>query len=1033
MDEDYEETKGSKKKVVKAKVEKSKENEDKSNDNKGISESKTKEAKEKYEKMTHKEHVLARPDMYAGSRESTEATMWVVNEELGKMVEEQIKYIPVLYKIFDEILVNASDNKHRDDPELKIKMTYIKVNIDADNGVISVENDGAGIPVEVNKKHNLYNQEMIFGHLLTGSNFDDNEKRVTGGRNGYGAKLANIFSQEFTVESVCDNKSYQQKFEKNMDIIGKPTIGTTKEKNRTKIIFKPDLKYFNMEKLNDGIIKLMKRRVFDVAACKENVKVYLNGQQISANTWLDYSKLFLESEAKAVQMKISDRWEFVVALSNGEGFKHMSFVNGIWTPRGGPHVDHIVDQIVKLVREKATKKNKTLNVKPFQVKANMFLFLKCLIDNPSFDSQTKETLMTKALNFGSTCPLTDQQIKKIMDIGILDRSVEAAEAMAFKTLARGTDGKKSAKVKGIAKLDDANKAGTAKGKDCTLILTEGDSAKSLAVAGLGVVGRDYFGVFPLRGKVLNVREASISSLQKNEEFINIKKILGLQQGKKYDEEEGAWPLRYGHVLIMTDQDHDGSHIKGLLINMFEKLWPDLLKKDEFIQEFITPIIKVTKGKSVTSFYTMPEYDNWKRELGEASSKYQVKYYKGLGTSTAAEAKQYFGDLELHRKNFVWKHHNEENPEIISKQWSETKDCIDLAFSNKRANDRKRWLERFEDGTYIDTTDGTLTYTDFVNKELILYSRADCVRSIPSFVDGLKPGQRKVLYACFKRKLKQEIKVSQLSGYVSEVTSYHHGDVSLQSTIVNLARDFVGSNNLNLLQPLGQFGTRRQGGKDAASARYINTKLSPLARLVFPEHDDKNLKYLDDDGQPIEPEWYAPVLPLVLVNGAEGIGMGYSTKVPSYNPLDIVENLRRAMRGEAMQAMTPWYRDFEGTIRYSAAEDKYYSFGKVYKTPQGTIEITELPVGKWTDDYKEFLQECEEGVGEKIAAKKKKKEANAEQEDQNLNLNQDDGDNNDKDGDDEQKDGKKTKGKGAKKGKTKDKENNKEGKEGKEGD
>ncbi|KAA6366661.1 MAG: putative DNA topoisomerase 2, partial [Streblomastix strix] len=408
--------------------------------------------------------------------------------------------------------------------------------------------------------------------------------------------------------------------------------------------------------------------------------------------------------------------------------------------------------------------------------------------------------------------------------------------------------------------------------------------------------------------------------------------------------------------------------------MFESLWPDLLRKKGFMQEFITPIIKVSKGKEIRSFYTMPEYENFKQEMANINNKgqqtpiissskalkgYHVKYYKGLGTSTAAEAKEYFRDIDYHKKDFVWKGERE------------TRDKIDLAFNKERADDRKRWLEKFEEGTFIDNSQASISYVDFIDKELILYSRADCIRSIPSFVDGFKPGQRKVLYACFKRKLKQEIKVSQLSGYIAEVTSYHHGDVSLQSTIVNLARDFVGSNNLNLLLPLGQFGTRRQGGKDAASARYINTKLSPLARLVFPEHDDKLLKYLDDDGQPIEPEWYVPIIPLALVNGAEGIGMGYSTKIPLFNPMDIVENLRRAMRGEAMLNMTPWYRDFNGSILFSEAEDKFFSFGKVYKTPEGTIEITELPIGKWTDDYKEFLMECEDKADAIASAATKK--------------------------------------------------------------
>ena len=157
----------------------------------------------------------------------------------------------------------------------------------------------------------------------------------------------------------------------------------------------------------------------------------------------------------------------------------------------------------------------------------------------------------------------------------------------------------------------------------------------------------------------------------------------------------------------------------------------------------------------------------------------------------------------------------------------------------------------------------ISLSDFINKELILFSMADNARSIPSAVDGFKPGQRKIIFSCFKRNLKSEIKVAQLAGYVSEHSAYHHGEQSLCTTIVGMAQNYVASNNLPLLEPLGQFGTRLHGGKDAASPRYIFTNLSPLARAVFHPSDDPLLTYLNDDGQDIEPEWYLPVVPMVF--------------------------------------------------------------------------------------------------------------------------------------------------------------------------
>merc|ERR1719453_892185 len=158
-----------------------------------------------------------------------------------------------------------------------------------------------------------------------------------------------------------------------------------------------------------------------------------------------------------------------------------------------------------------------------------------------------------------------------------------------------------------------------------------------------------------------------------------------------------------------------------------------------------------------------------------------------------------------------------------------------------------------------------------------------MRSIPCVVDGLKPTQRKVVHCCFRRNLKSDVKVAQLTGYISEHAAYHHGEVSLQGTIIGMAQKFVGSNNVNLLVPSGQFGTRLMGGKDHASSRYIYTRLAPWTRTFFHPDDDQILSYKVEEGQSIEPKHYVPVLPLVLLNGVEGIGTGWSTSVPNYNP------------------------------------------------------------------------------------------------------------------------------------------------------
>ncbi|KAL5137472.1 DNA topoisomerase 2 [Glycine soja] len=914
---------------------------------------------EMYQKKTQLEHILLRPDTYVGSVEKHTQTLWVYEND--EMVQRAVSYVPGLYKIFDEILVNAADNKQRDP-----SMDALKVSIDAEANTVSIFNNGDGVPVEIHQEEKVYVPELIFGHLLTSSNYNDNEKKTTGGRNGYGAKLTNIFSTEFVIETADGKrqKKYKQVFSDNMGKKSEPVITKCKVgENWTKVTFKPDLEKFKMDYLEEDVVALMKKRVVDMAGCLgKTVKVELNGQVIRMKSFRDYADLYLKSVEKSrpvplprIHAKVGERWEICVSLSDGQfqqvtselmkqSYFLVSFVNSIATIKGGTHVDYVTNQITNFVMNKVNKKKKDANVKAHNVKNHLWVFVNSLIDNPAFDSQTKETLTTRLASFGSKCDIPESMLKEVANSGIVDTLLSWADFKQSKDLKK-SDGTKTQRLRGIVKLEDANDAGGRNSEKCTLILTEGDSAKALAMAGLSVVGRDHYGVFPLRGKLLNVREASSKQIMDNEEIQNIKKILGLQQNKEYTSVKS---LRYGHLMIMADQDHDGSHIKGLLINFIHSFWPSLLKVPSFMVEFTTPIIRAFHSNGTKlSFYSMPEYESWRESLGNNANGWKIKYYKGLGTSTPQEGREYFQDLDKHKKDFVWDDEQDGG-------------AIEMAFSKKKAEDRKIWIRNFEPGTCRDHMAKYINYRDFVNKELILYSRADLQRSIPSMVDGLKPGQRKILFCSFKKKLFKEIKVGQFIGYVSEHSAYHHGEQSLASTIINMAQDFVGSNNINLLKPNGQFGTRNLGGKDHASARYIYTELSTITRCIFHEDDDKLLEYLNEDGRCIEPTWYIPVIPLVLVNGSEGIGTGWSSYIPNYNPRDIIANVRRLLSGETMVPMDPWYKGFKGTIERSPKEGGYIVNGSVEEINEHNFRITELPIRKWTQDYKQFLESITDG-------------------------------------------------------------------------
>lgn len=928
---------------------------------------------QQYKQYSHREHILELPDTYIGSIDAHDENRWVWDEGAGRMVFQTMRFCPGFYKLFDEVLVNALDHRVRllttaagGGDVQPVKNIWVTL----EEGRIAVRNDGDGIPTDKHPKEGKHVPEMIFGNLLTSSNYNKEEEKIVGGKNGYGAKLANIFSTEFRIETVDHRagKKYKQTWRSNMTVCEKPSITAASVKPYTEISFVPDLARFHWNTggaapttIPADMLSVMRTRVIDAAACAgKECKVHLNGKVVTINNFQKYVSLYLgEDERSSVDSegekkrtiayeKCGERWEIAAALTkslHGEAVpeeRHISFVNGIATRRGGKHVDYVVKNVLADFCELAKKKAK-LDVSPGILKDSVVFFINSTIVNPAFDTQTKETLTTPTAKWGSKPEISAKFCDQLIKVGLLDEAQAALDAKNARETKK-TDGKKRSTVRGIPKLEDATFAGTAKSGECTLILTEGDSAATTAISGLKVVGREYYGVFPLRGKLLNVKDISATKKTANQELTYIKQILGLVAGRTYTDLK---QLRYGRLMIMTDQDVDGSHIKGLLINLFHTDWPSLLKLD-FICCMMTPLLKATKGKNTLCFFSQPEYDAWRGVTADSAS-YKVKYYKGLGTSTATEAREYFA--QMNTLNF---------------QWDEKSDThIDLAFSKKRSDDRKTWLASYDRTRALTVKAGgsNVSYTRFINDELIHFSSADNIRSLPSVLDGMKPSQRKILWASLKRNLTAEIKVAQLAGYVSETTAYHHGEQSLTMTIVGMAQDFVGSNNLNLLHPGGQFGSRLRGGQDSASPRYIFTYLTPqVTRAVFKKEDDDILVQVDDDGQLVEPEVYYPVIPMLLVNGCVGIGTGFSTDVPSHNPADLVAVLRSRLTGAindfASTKLKPWYNGFTGAIVGASDGKGWVTKGRYEFVDDDAahVRITELPVGTWTQDYKEFLEE-----------------------------------------------------------------------------
>ena len=892
----------------------------------------------KYQQKTDKQHILDNPDTYIGSVEKVDSFMWVLTEE-KKIKLKEINYIPGLFKLFDEGIVNSRDHVVRmtqNKEENSIPVSNIEVSITED-GTITIMNDGNGIDVAEHPEYKIWIPELIFGHLRTSTNYDKTEKKIVGGKNGFGFKLVLIWSTFGSIETVDHKRGlkYTQEFSQNLDIIHKPKITKCKTKPYTKVSFKPDYQRLGLEGLTEDMVCLLKRRVLDIASItNKSVKVKLNGELIGIKNFSQYIDYYIGTKEEKIRIheESSERWEYCISLANE--FTQVSFVNGIHTSKGGKHVDYIINQIIKKLVEFIEKKKK-VKVNPSSIKEQLFLFLRCDIENPSFDSQTKDYMNTPSSKFGSSCIVSDKFIEKIAKMGVMDMACNLTEIKETK-IAKKSDGTKTKSIRGIPKLLDANWAGTERSSSCSLILCEGDSAKAGIVSGLSTEDRNSIGIYPMKGKILNVRGQLQKNISENKEIIEIKKILGLELNKVYTQEDVNKCLRYGKILFLVDQDLDGSHIKGLCINLFQCEWPSLLKIPGFIGFMNTPILKAKKKLEELLFYNDGEYEQWKETNPQG---YHIKYYKGLGTSTGKEFKEYF-----------------ENKKIVEFQYQEeTDNQMDMIFNKKRADDRKEWLKEYDRKSFLNTTHSLVSYKDFIDKELKHFSKYDCDRSIPNIMDGLKISLRKILFSAFKKNLTSEIKVAQFSGYVSEHSGYHHGEASLNGAIVGMAQNYVGSNNIHLLMPNGQFGTRLEGGKDSASERYIFTMLNPITRFIFPSADDNILSYLNDDGLYVEPIYYAPILPMILVNGSKGIGTGFSTEVLCYNPLDIIQYLQLKLSSqEPTIEFIPFYDGFTGTIT-KVNESKFLVKGKYEEIGVDKIKITELPIGTWTSDYKEFLE------------------------------------------------------------------------------
>ena len=490
-----------------------------------------KKIEDKYKVLSHIDHILLRPQTYLGSNKPHSAKKYLFED--GKMVQREITYVPSFIKIFDEIITNSVDEHKRDDSKLNI----IKVTLNKNN--ISVWDNG-GIPVVIHKDHNKYVPEVIFGNLMSGSNYDDTESRTGAGTNGLGGKLTNVFSTNFSI-STCDGKNlFTQTFKNNMrdkgDIKIKKSI-----KNFTEINYTPDYEKFGLDGLDESHFKMIQKRVIDIAGCNPGIKVYFNDELITLKSFEDYIKFYKPTYFYETNKDKS--WSIAIAPTS-EGFQQISFVNSTDTYDGGSHVDYILNQIISEMREFFQKKHK-VDVKPSEFKNHISIFINSTVINPSFSSQTKEKLITEVKDFGYTYQVTDKLIKLILKSEIVDSIldwVQQKKNADDSKLARDLN-KNLSKIK-VEKLIDA------KNKDrwkCSMGIFEGDSAIS---AFRKYRDPQFMGAFALKGKFTNVSELTNQKLVQNNEVVNLMASIGLKLGQKTDLKD----LRYGKILLYVDAD-----------------------------------------------------------------------------------------------------------------------------------------------------------------------------------------------------------------------------------------------------------------------------------------------------------------------------------------------------------------------------------------------------------------------------------------------------------------------------------------------
>ena len=937
-----------------------------------------------YQVLSDCEHILLRKPMYMGEYKTVEKTVYTctIDSQTDKLVvkKEKLKVSPGLMKLFDEVAMNAVDHIKYSGKGMK-KVTYIDFTYNETG--ISCKNDGKPLPIELYENTGKYIPEVLFTQPRSGSNFT--KKTEAAGQNGIGVKLVTILSKEVKLD-ISDGKNvYKQTILNNNRNIYKPVITKASDKERyVKYAFLPDLAAIDettssreWSSVYKNTLKCFTRRILELRTfIPESVDVSINDMGIghisfrdfATNVWKAFKETKKNSNGGYEESVYFERAGLKMFLGMSPRFEQISYVNGVFTEDGGRHIDILIKNL-----------SRRWNING--LRNNLFIALSIEVSTPEFGSQAKTKLIGADTDLDQLLMLPDKECARMYNVLKLDSLVDIANLNKLKKTVETTKTRLSRKD--VPKLVDAECAGK-KGAFNTLFICEGDSASSLAKIGMTCpeIGHKHFGCLPLQGKINNLRDPSssynkkIRNLAKGEKaeasleksiITMLFKTIGVIPGTHYS---NVNELRYQRVVVLKDADSDGANILGLVYNVFDVFFPELLKIDGFFCEFITPMIKVNLSSKLYNFLnfipngtvvknegivTVPFYNNvsfngfMEKYNSSLPKSLKTEFVKGLAGHQQYEIKEYFKNYDNNIIPIIYDKHT---PELMERAFGKN--------TKTAAENRRVWMRMLpREGACLERIAGEpITMSDFLNTDHLQYMKDSAVRSTPSAIDGLKIVQRKILYGLRKQTNPYEFrKVFQLAGIIANVSNYHHGDQSLNKAIIKMGQSYPGSNNIPLLKGKGFFGSRLEGGKDAGQPRYIDVCLSKVADAIFPKIDDDLLEHVVEDNCVVEPTNYVPIVPMMLINGAKGLGTGYSTKIVKHSPHQIIKLVKDRMYGiKSREKLVPSINGWNGKIHVTDSSVLY--IGSWHRVDERTIRITEIPIYTPINQFMDRVEGCE---------------------------------------------------------------------------